>query len=298
MMRQRVELDPVGANSSAADPYIYSGGGGSGASPGEFGSPEMQDVCTMDGIDFNCKLAAYAFKSGAADIKPEGARNHFGHWIIDDAGTNGDALVVAELNYHWRSLPIGFQSARPQKTADIDMIKNALAECISVLFPHYSLVSFTPTKKPRGSGTGTNRDDQYNGNTTVRDVGSGQEIGIWNDPTPPADVLKDLRARNANGHTPPDSPWWNYTVPNVDSIEERKPGEMRYPQLWKGQLRFVRVQIHELGGSLSLLTYKYYPQDWRLLPNTLDPGHNDNGPPLEDCVGSKIYKQLGYYPAN
>lgn len=184
-----------------------------------------------------------------------------------------------------------------QKPVDINIIKEAIGECISELFTHYSLVDFKPTTKPPNKGTGTPKDNQYNGITKIRDVGTGQEIEIYSDPTPPADLYNEMvRVHGADGSTSSGNPWWGYVDPNADTRQIREPGEIRYPQLWNGQLRFVRVQTHELGGALHFLYTRYYASEAFLHPNHLKPSDRDDGPPFEDCVGQKVYQKLGLKP--
>jgi hypothetical protein len=193
----------------------------------------------------------------------------------------------------------GVEPNEPQKQApvDINIIKEAIGECISELFPHYSLVDFKPTTKPPNRGTGTPKDNQYNGITKIHDVGTGQEIEINSDPTPPADVYNEMvNIHGADGSTSSGNPWWGFVDPNADTRPIREPGEIRYPRLWNGHLKFVRVQTHELGGALHFLYTRYYASEAFLHPNNLKPSDRDDGPPFEDCVGRKVYQKLGLKP--
>jgi hypothetical protein len=98
-------------------------------------------------------------------------------------------------------------------------------------------------------------------------------------------------------HEKTDNLFWNYAYPKADP--KPRPGELVYPELFSQiSMDYVRVQIHELAVSLSAIRDIYHPAPWALLNDGgLDPKHGDDGPALEDCVGSTYYQQMGLTPS-
>jgi hypothetical protein len=182
------------------------------------------------------------------------------------------------------------------KVVDLSVLQSSLKTCIHKLWEMFEMTSFKPTTAPN---LNSKDHDQYNGVVGIRDVWSGSTFNVVNDPTPPADVRDDIIYHKARGSTDPLHPFWNYAYPQ-GSLKTR-PGEKRYPELF-GLLTmdYIRVQIHELGASLSDIRNLYHPAMWRrrIDDNNLDPEHDDDGPSLEECVGSEYYKQLGLRPMN
>jgi hypothetical protein len=142
------------------------------------------------------------------------------------------------------------------------------------------------------------KNDKYNGVTTLRDVEFDKTFQVTNDPTPPADVQADITNHDARGRSDSANPFWNYAYPQGSAAT--RPGERRYPELLgHPSMLYIRVQIHELGASLSAIRDIYHP----VIPGKpvlndrgLDPGHGDDGPALEDCVGRNYYAQMGLTP--
>jgi hypothetical protein len=185
-------------------------------------------------------------------------------------------------------------SGNPQNPEiDSATIKKAVGDCVAAMYPHYELVDFKATGKPvRAKGNGG--DDRFNGVTTIREVKSGVTAPIVSDPTPPKAELIDIQ-KHGRGLTHSNNPFWGYVAPDVDKLNVRDPSQIVYPALY-GALPFLKTQVHELGGALGLITNIYYPQDYALFQNRLSPGHRDNGPAFEDCVGRHIYQSLGLTP--
>ena len=333
---ESAELDPLGMDTGLTAPPQFPGSRrqredltypGFADATGS-GSTE----CRIDGIIAPCSMVSQSLQAGAAERCPNndcgpvydyeagmfkffhayadgysgyvpmgGIYDGDGNWHINVGDGDPNSDYPPDRPHQWRpeagsGLSVNPMSLLPQ--ISVSDIKDALAECISIIFPHFKLKSFSPTTKPPNTGTGTGSDDPYNGRTLVADVATGQEIGIWSDPTPPAFELQVMHTMDSNGLTEKANPWYGYTLPDVDKTPAIRPGERRYPQLWVGGLRFVRTQIHELGASLTLITAKDYPtaREAHLMPNNLDPQHPDNGPLLEDCVGKKIYTKYGLTP--
>ena len=198
-------------------------------------------------------------------------------------GAGNDAGVLAR-NTAFLALRVGFQKRTP---IDPSVLTQSLATCISELYPVFALSSFRPTATPDSSGS-----DRANGVVRIRDLTTGGEASIVNDPSPPGDVRADIIAHNARGRTDSNNPWWTYAI-SAAYAPELRPGEVRYPELYLDpDMRFVRTQIHETGAALTFIRNKYHPG----LPpirNTLDPGHGDDGPALEDCIGRRYYARMG-----
>ena len=138
--------------------------------------------------------------------------------------------------------------------------------------------------------------DQYNGVISLRDKLYGTEFSVTNDPTPPKEIQDMIIKEQARGATDTLHPFWNYAYPLGDS--SIRPGEKRYPELYgQAEMTYVRTQIHETSISLSAIADMYHPGPGKqILDKNLDPEHPDDGPVLEDCVGSIYYKQMGLTP--
>jgi hypothetical protein len=180
------------------------------------------------------------------------------------------------------------------KTVDLSVLQNALKTCIPKLWEMFEMTSFKATTVP---DLKSKDHDQFNGVVGIRDVRSGSNFQVVNDPTPPKDVRDDIIDHHARGSTDALHPFWNYAYPAGDL--RIRAGEKRYPELFgQGDMTYVRVQIHELGASLSAIRDIYHPAMWarRLPDENLDPDHRDDGPSLEECVGRYYYEQLGLTP--
>jgi hypothetical protein len=146
----------------------------------------------------------------------------------------------------------------------------------------------TSIKYTDAPGKGGKDDDKYNGVTTLHDAEYGKTFEVTNDPTPPPDAKADIAAHDARGRTDRAQPFWTYAYPQGSAA--KRPSERRYPELFGDpSMLYIRVQIHELGVSLSAIRDIYHPGPGQpvLDDRGLDPGHGDDGPALEDCVGRK-----------
>lgn len=162
------------------------------------------------------------------------------------------------------------------------------------MYPHFALVDFTATRKPVGAKG--DKDDRFNGATTIKDVNTGSTGTIVSDVTPDKVTSKEI-ATHGRGLTRSNNPWWGYVAPDVDQLNAPDPSQTVYPKLY-GALPFFKTQMHELGGALGIITRMYYPNDYHLFNNRLAPGHPDNGPAFEDCVGRHVYQSLGLSPSH
>jgi len=185
-------------------------------------------------------------------------------------------------------------SSEPEKPVDFSVLNNSLKSCVPELWPWFEVTGFTPTSPP--SPSAHPKDDRYNGVVNLRDKDTGTTFNVVNDPTLTPELKALLIARPARGATDKSNPWWNYAYPKGDP--SARAGDLRYPELFGAiSMEYVRVQIHELGVSLSAIRDIYHPGPGiPILPNDLDPGHEDDGPALEDCVGKKYYQQMGLKP--
>lgn len=177
-----------------------------------------------------------------------------------------------------------------QRQITPDIIKRALATCVSQLYPHYSLEDFKAAQIPT-AGTDSADDRSFNGYASIRDItNSSSTANIVADVTLSSEASADLQNHDAGGRTTTTNPWWTeiWTGPLQETTP--RPGESNYPDLFASSLqaKVLRRQIHELGGALQYITAKYYPKDARHIASKMDPLHNDNGPALEECVGEQV----------
>ena len=196
-----------------------------------------------------------------------------------------------------------------QHTVHEFMLSGIVGDCISELYPMFTMKSFRKTTRPKSQAN----DDSANG--VVEIEGSSGTFNVVSDPTPPPWAINIMRATDSRGLTPKfdpkspngESPFWTYACPSCDTKNVGRPGEDRYPDLYKNDSYF-RVQVHELGAALTNIRNKYYPAgppmpgDYEPRPDgglsKLYPGgsHSDEGPAMEDCVGRKYYQMNGLTP--
>ena len=145
---------------------------------------------------------------------------------------------------------------------------------------------------------GRHTGDQFNGETKIKDVHTSKTATIVSDPTPDARTQAAMDQRGLGGATPVQNPWnpyWGYVRWGRDTYGSAT-SEYVYPALY-GANKYLQTQIHELGVSLSRLTEKFYPHNWRKLgSHYFDPSDSDNGNQFEDCVGKKVYHQMNLTP--
>lgn len=327
----RQEFDPL-----CADIRLHSGIPGHGGPAGdinEFGPMGSRSGaidnpgagCTLDGVWVPCSMAFRALGEGSAVQCPNNDCGPQTRYVITDEGkkipyltlpfmafANGESgycvpgwigvtpQAQAEAAPQLRALAFGtvrwnLDSSFAPKTVDLSVLQNTLKTCIHELWPKFEMTSFKPTTAPNLK---SKDHDQYNGVVGLRDVLSGTGFNVTNDPTPPQDVRNAISANHARGATDPLHPFWNYAYPAGDL--KARPAELRYPELFaRPEMTYVRVQIHELGASLSAIRDMYYvaPGKEILSDGGLYKGrHEDDGPALEDCVGRNYYKQMGLTP--
>jgi hypothetical protein len=180
-------------------------------------------------------------------------------------------------------------------------------DCIHELYPMFEMKSFKEVTRPSNPAV---NDDSLNGVVEVQ--GSrGSSFNVVSDPTPPQYMIDLMKANNARGATPPfgastgDNPFWTYACPACDKSGNYRPGENRYPELYRSyDQEYFRVQIHELGAALTRIRNQYYPPEGPMLPypahlndnGLYKNGHDDDGPAMEDCVGRSYYKMNGLTP--
>jgi hypothetical protein len=296
------ELDPLGADAYTEDPYVEDpqfGGRGEGGPvyPGYGNISDPSRGCTSDGIYGVCEPDLSFWGSSIANLPGFGTNWGSYSQLAEWEYKQRLAYTLARLNGIQRrreGSPRG-SDAPPQKTSiDPEIIKKAISDCISAMYPHYALVDFIATRKPvEAKG---DKDDRFIGLTTIKDVNTGSTGTIVNDPTPAKSILREIQT-HGRGLTRSDNPWWGYVAPDVDQLNAPDTSQVVYPELY-GALPFFKTQIHELGGALGLITKMYYPSDYRLFNNRLAPNHQDNGPAFEDCVGRRVYQSLGLTPAS
>jgi hypothetical protein len=186
------------------------------------------------------------------------------------------------------------------------MLPGIVGDCISELYPMFKMKSFKKTAKPKSK----DNDDSYNG--VVELEGAMGSFNVVSDPTPPQYAIDMMKGMNSRGVTfkfeaqaiTGDTPFWTYACPSCDQQNTWRPGEIRYPELYKSdEMAYFRVQIHELGAALTDIRNKYYPAqppmtDYKPLDNhgLYSDGHEDDGPAMEDCVGRNYYKMNGLTP--
>ena len=90
-----------------------------------------------------------------------------------------------------------------------DVLKQAISDCISEMWPDYALVSFKVTRKPTPGTSG----DEFNGETQIKDIHNNVTATIVSDPTPDAGPQAAMDHFGLGGATPvgkPFNPWWGY----------------------------------------------------------------------------------------
>jgi len=329
-------MDPGGVDVGTSDPFPPDGSGDpDGLLDGSFGNGVASlipidgggAICNLDGLDILCKNI-----SGAAVQCPNNdcgvrtvtvtarSRGHVvdtstffapdgwdgsldGTYAVNSAWAksvfarfNGGGKIFIR-NLMWRGPDFELITAKGgagPKPLDWSTLVNSLKTCVHELWEMFEMTSFTPTTAPNLKAK---NHDQYNGVVGIRDVQSGTKFNVTNDPTPPKEVRDMMIQLQVRGATDILNPFWNYAYPAGDPT--LRPGEKRYPELFGlPMMNYVRVQIHELGGSLTALRNTYHPAMWpdRLPDDNLDPAHKDDGPSLENCVGREYYKQMGLTP--
>jgi hypothetical protein len=192
------------------------------------------------------------------------------------------------------------------RKVDFNTLKKVIGECVHELWQSYEMVDFKPTTRP-GSRGGNADDDKYNGSLTIRDVQTGTQATIVNDPTPPPFFVTRVEQINkANpeadivGGSSSMNPWWTFSMPEGRKGHKVRPAESRYPELFGAPgMDYVRIQLHETGAQLSTIRDRYHAGPWaRPLPDggLYPDGHPDDGPAMEDCVGKKYYENKGLTP--
>jgi YD repeat-containing protein len=320
----RLHSGPPGHSGDAGD--IMSFGGPMGSRSGAIDNPGAG--CTLDGVWVPCSMAFRLLGEGSAVQCPDNDCGPQTRYVITDEGKKIPFLTLpfmafanGESGYY---LP-GWFGATPQaqaeaaprlralaaagaqagsldssfapKAVDLSVLQNSLKTCIHKLWATFEMTSFKPTTAPNLK---SKDHDQYNGVIGLKDVQTGTNFNITNDPTPPQEVQNEIIGDQSRGITYPTHPFWNYAYPNGDPTP--RPGELRYPELF-GQMTmiYVRVQIHETGAALSAIRDMYHPSPGKV---TLSDGglykgtHGDDGPALEDCVGHTYYEQMGLTPVH
>ena len=288
------ELDPMGADAYIEDPYIdnpeFSGRGEGGpVHPGYGNITDPSRGCTNNGIYNLCEPDIAFWGSDIVKLAGFGTSwgsfAALGEWEHNARLANTRALLQLKKHREREELP-----AR----VPVDFLTKAIADCISEMWPDYSLVSFTATKKPAG---GRSR-DEFNGETQIKDVHTNKTAIIVSDPTPDAITQAAMDTNGLGGATPSANPWnpyWGFVRWGRD-IYGSAASEYVYPILY-GTNKYLQTQIHELGVSLSQITKKFYLKNWKPLgAHYFDPHDFDNGSQFEDCVGKKSYDQLGLTP--
>ena len=328
------ELDSIGAQVPKIDPFISSNRLYSDLKPkgqlfiGGSDPYRFDGTCQLDGMPTSCDLVHRLMENGSLALKigtgPTAVVVPIDTWGISsqrvyrarwwkpdsgrkkpeekgtawgDAGIWNEVVVIFETEMFGSRLnPFSQLKSKAQKKRKIEpaVIKKAIADCISEMWPDLALVDFTATQKP----TGRENTDTFNGVTEVKDVHDGRTAKIVSDPTPPPEAQAAMDKRRLGGATPIANPWnpyWGYVRWGREGYGSAA-SEYVYSELY-GANPYLQTQIHELGVSLSRIVQKFYPQNWRQLGrNYLDPADTDNGPQFEDCVGKKVYQQMGLKP--
>ncbi|HEY0765342.1 MAG TPA: PKD domain-containing protein, partial [Pyrinomonadaceae bacterium] len=322
-------MDPGGVDVGTSDPFPADGSGDPDGLLNELNKTVAALIpieghgamCMLDGLEIRC--SRIRDDAGAQRLTFVGRLNKrvVDIWT-DEAPLGWDPsfdgiykeFYVPELERSfWRRTGRGSRTSRTQeysvydnngtnktgalgsKPIDWSVLYAALKFCIPTLWEQFEMTSFKLTTRPNLQ---SKNHDQYNGISGIRDVVSGSTFNVVNDPTPPAAVRNAIIQRPARGATDKLHPFWNYAYPDGDP--KARPGELRYPELFgQTQMNYVRVQIHELGASLSAIRDIYHPAMWkrRLEDEGLDPDHDDDGPSLENCVGREYYKQMHLTPS-
>lgn len=215
---------------------------------------------------------------------------------IDDSGPSDPVIRTNNGSPGFWETIVEFQQQKPpKKPVDWTVLGSVLKTCVSKLWSWFEVTEITWTS-PAGEG-GKADDDSKNGVISFRDTDLNTNFKIVNDPTPPPDMKALLKREKSRGATDVTNPFWTYSYPKADPSE--RAGEKRYPELFSAiSMDYIRVQIHETGAALSAVRNIYHPGPWapRLDDRNLDPGHPDDGPALEDCVGREYFKQMGLTP--
>jgi RHS repeat-associated protein len=196
-----------------------------------------------------------------------------------------------------------YEDAGSSGTVDMKALEKALSDCISQLYPIYSMTYFRPSTDPGGATEG----HQFNGVIGLKDTRSKGTLEIVNDPTPPANIKAELIKAHSTGATNESNPWWTWGG-GKNLNPAIYPSEKRYPELFSAPgMDFIATQIHETAAALSFIRNKYHPDSYKPQgalsaayggQNALEPFHGDDGPAMEDCVGSKYYQAKGMTPKN
>jgi YD repeat-containing protein len=271
------------------------------------GNPFGGYGCYMDGFQTNCATVMRSLALGTADECPDITcgpavavmRREDGttHKVLVPLSHDADTGLLGYFPKQWSSL----HGAGKDSGIDHKEVVKAYRDCIKELYGEfYEMVSFKPTTGPKGTG-GNKDDDKYNGITRIRDLRSGAEANLVNDPTPPPSFYKKIEGTDTRGGTFFDDPWWTFTVSQGATLSAMRPAEKRYPDLYLARgMDYIRTQFHETGAALSMIRSRYYPRPYAPLPDNglYKGGHEDDGPAMEDCVGRHYYAAKGLTPGH
>jgi hypothetical protein len=310
------EMDPMGADAGIFKPLTWPQPTSAGRIERYYDVPELNSAtqgCVLDRVPISCDVLQNLMNAGAV-------QQEYLLPIINDtapklrpAGTKRPepSLKVVKVNIVPRGLGL-FSTAAPMWVPDkedghgdwdsftfafdpIDwtVLESSLKTCIKELWDMFEVTAVKFTS-PAGEG-GKADDDTHNGVITLHDAQLGQTFNVVNDPTPPTKIKEHLRQTKSRGLTDTRNPFWTYAYPKAGP--KTRPGEQVYPELFTQiSMEYVRVQIHETGAALSAIRDIYHPAPWAPLEQRLDPGHPDDGPALEDCVGRTYFQQMGLTP--
>jgi hypothetical protein len=287
-------MDSFGANAGLFKPITWPTQDAPGKIEPFYGVPELNSAtqgCVLDRVPIPCDMLANLKEAGGI-VSESLVKDDDGFWRFyrESFESHGLGLFTTKP---YQVVELG-NGLKPPKPVDLAVLQNSIDTCVTELWPWFDMTSIKFTDAP-GKDT---KNDKYNGVTTLRDVEFDKTFQVTNDPTPPADVQADITNHDARGRSDSANPFWNYAYPQGSAAT--RPGERRYPELLgHPSMLYIRVQIHELGASLSAIRDIYHP----VIPGKpvlndrgLDPGHGDDGPALEDCVGRNYYTQMGLTP--
>ena len=312
------ELDPNGADVGISDPYPeepeFNGREEGGPLYPGFGNVSNPGNCTVDGIWMPCDMAFRMLGSGAAVMVPDEGPVRYNHetkqfeffrayadgysgYLPADARYNGNGIAFSNNPAYGRFDDRGYVieiQKTPIHIINDAIIEQAVKDCVKELYPDFKVTSFKQASAPTSSGDGDNG--------VVGLTGTKGNFNVVSDVTPPQAQVNDMKAHNAVGmspgwNNPPGmSPFWTFTCLSCADYS-KFPGIKRFPELYKAR-PYLWNQLHELGASLSRIRNAYYVVPPMVDPgplpdNGLNPGHPDDGPAMEDCVGRRYYNQTG-----
>jgi hypothetical protein len=291
---QSAEMDSFGANAGLFKPVTWPTPDAPGKIEPFYGVPELNGAtlgCVLDRIPVPCDMVANLKEAGGV-VNQTLVRDEQGFWKYERESYESHGLGLYTTK-PYQVVELG-NGQKPLKPVDFAVLQNSIDTCVTELWPWFDMTSIKYTDAP---GKGGKDDDKYNGVTTLHDAEYGKTFEVTNDPTPPPDAKADIAAHDARGRTDRAQPFWTYAYPQGSAA--KRPSERRYPELFGDpSMLYIRVQIHELGVSLSAIRDIYHPGPGQpvLDDRGLDPGHGDDGPALEDCVGRKYYAQMSLTP--